>query len=109
MTGKSTPRKDGAPIWVQYPFEENLNITKNVSDFEVIDMCEKAKSSAKNLEKHLNQNMYFKDLGTALGLQQFKRPDSSKSKKNLKTIDVNELYNEPSKGAKNKAVKHRIL
>ncbi|XP_054706334.1 poly(A) RNA polymerase, mitochondrial-like [Uloborus diversus] len=107
LTGSALPRNDGSPLWIQYPMEEDLNVTKNVSHHEMWDLCEKAFASSKYLASNMNYKVNkTRDLASLLGIPNIKRLEFKKSPK----LDVGLLMNDShNKNVKKKPVKKRAF
>ncbi|XP_035221553.1 poly(A) RNA polymerase, mitochondrial-like, partial [Stegodyphus dumicola] len=88
-------RKEGnnnsSPMWVQYPVEEDKNVTKNISLHELNDMCEKAWVSSKYFSSKMNLKIsHPNELSLCLGVEKLKKFGNYDSKK----LDVNALYDD---------------
>nr|XP_042913656.1 poly(A) RNA polymerase, mitochondrial isoform X1 [Parasteatoda tepidariorum] len=88
MTGSAIERSSEFPVWIQYPLEEDLNVSKNVSQYELWNTCRKARASAKFLTTNLNaKSLHLKDLSILLGIAEVLKLDENKSKRvDVKTI-----------------------
>ncbi|KFM75115.1 Poly(A) RNA polymerase, mitochondrial, partial [Stegodyphus mimosarum] len=103
LTGLARERNDSerkqgnnnsSPIWVQYPVEEDKNVTKNISVYELDDMCEKAWISSKYFSSKMNSKIsHPNELSSCLGVKKLKKFGNYDSNK----LDVGALFDDRTK------------
>ncbi|GFY60625.1 poly(A) RNA polymerase, mitochondrial [Trichonephila inaurata madagascariensis] len=90
LSGQATQKKTSFPIWMQYPVEEDKNVTKNVSHSELFDFCEKARLSSKFLASNIQiQSGVSTDLSLILGIPNIMKLFSQRNE-----LDMNKLLND---------------
>ncbi|KAG8179784.1 hypothetical protein JTE90_002823 [Oedothorax gibbosus] len=90
LSGKATDKNSGSPMWVQYPLEEDKNVTKNISQKEMMDMCDKALLSSSCLAGNMQLQRTSSDLSSIIGIQNIKNSFSPKNT-NLKSVISKEM------------------
>ncbi|GFR29014.1 poly(A) RNA polymerase, mitochondrial [Trichonephila clavata] len=90
LSGQATLKRTNFPIWMQYPVEEDKNVTKNVSHSELFELCEKARLSSKFLASNIQiQSVVSTDLSFILGIPNIKKLFSQRNE-----LDMNKLLND---------------
>lgn len=89
VEGRDVSKPDSSALYIQNPFERNLNVSKNVSNEEVIRLKYAVQNSLWYIETKLNKDkqlgiLYFFEQGSKL----LKHP---KERKNM-AIDVHALF-----------------
>lgn len=85
--GTRTRDEDSVPLYVEYPLDEALNVTKNVIKDTYDTMCEKARVSAKYLENNFNQTVKSeKDFSVLLGIPSVSRIGMKSNKFNVNSV-----------------------
>lgn len=104
LSGETRIRDENSvPLYVEYPLDEALNVTKNVTTAEYDTMCEKAKISAKYIENNFNQTVKSeKDFSALLGIPSVSRIGIKSNKFNVNSVL------ESGKNLRNRNVKYKV-
>ncbi|GIY26307.1 poly(A) RNA polymerase, mitochondrial [Caerostris darwini] len=109
LTGVASPKKSNDPICMEYPMDEISNVTKNVSETELRNLCEKARLSCKFLASNKNVKCgSATNLPLLLGVSNINRLflKNTNSRYEAK-LDVNELFNKFQNNNK-KRIQHKF-
>ncbi|KAF8795123.1 Poly(A) RNA polymerase like protein [Argiope bruennichi] len=89
LTGKASTLEESCyPIWLQYPVEEDKNVTKNVSHSDCYELCEKARLSSKFIASNMGVKCTApSDFPRILGISTLLKTFSKKSNE----VDLNKL------------------